>query len=544
MAVMRMNLFIWPFCLLFLASCAPAQKILIDEPQNRVLKVTDNLAPPEKELTVETGQWKVVFSLFYNGGPYRLYDKVYDPNMFDNLWKDPGYSQGSIFDYDVYLLGDQECMTTVGKNNNVGGASLEILENTPVRLRLRQRCYPRLNNGDGPPDDPYPELKMVLTTTDWTFYPTGRVNIKFDAVVAPEWNEIFSQGTGGTEKGVDANGTTVTAVNGTSFLYPWVTHGDSIESSFGGWGPIQISARVNETTLRLASPVPAGHNLDFRIRRNNILDETISIHADGDPGPAPRRSRWQGGSNGDRVYNNDRNGDFFRNENPPVQNDYVFAHWTRSPRGYGSLLAFNERFTGATYAVFNDLTYENLSYTQVARRGWRPFREHHRHFMAQMGIENSNILPRIKSVADAIPIADDYRNPYARSRKGTLQTGLDIKAYGFYVPTGEYRITADNNVAEIAFDAMRGGTVTAPHAYYSPAVLVSRINVPDNRISVELSIDNGKTFKKLTRDSYNLTTNAESSQLGSPHCRLFQLLRTIPTTATGQNAWVIRFGKK
>jgi len=53
---------------------------------------------------------------------------------------------------------------------------------------------------------------MVETTTDWTFYPTGKVNIKFDAVVPADWNEVVSQGPGGIGKGVNASGNTITAV--------------------------------------------------------------------------------------------------------------------------------------------------------------------------------------------------------------------------------------------------------------------------------------------------------------------------------------------
>lgn len=514
-------------------------------PAQASLMVTNDLNTTQKELAVETAEWKLIFSLFYNGGIYRLFDKVYDPNQQDNLVTGPWYCQGGIFDYDVYLLGDQECTTAVGRNNDISGTSLEILENTPVRLRLRQKCHPRLNNGNGPPGNPFVELDMVEATTDWTFYPTGRVNIKFDAVVAPDWNGICSQGPGGAGKGINASGTTITAVNGTNFLVPWVTHGDTIESTTGGWGPIQINQRPSETTLQLASSVPSGTNLDFTIRRTNILDETISIHADGDPGPAPRTSRWQGGSNGDTLYDNGTDGDMFRNQTPPVQNDYCYAHWTRAPRGYGSLLAFNETFTGANYAVFNDLTYSDISYTQVARRGWRPFQEHHRHFMAQMGTADGQVLPRIKGVADALPYADDYKNPFANARIGILQTGDGISAYGFNVPTGAYHIAADaNNTAAIAFDTARGGSVPSPLAYYQPAVLVSDFNCPDNRLSVELSQDNGSTFEKLPLSWYNITSKADSSQLGAPCRRLLQLLCPIPVDATGPTAWVLRFSVK
>lgn len=511
-------------------------------PAQARLAITNNLADANKELVVETNEWKVIFSLFYNGGIYQMLDKVYDPNQQDNLVNGPWYTQGGIFDYDVYLVGDQENMTTVGRNNNVGRATLEILENTPVRLRIRQKCHPRLNNGDGPPNDQFIELDMVEATTDWTFYPTGRVNIKFDAVVPADWNGIVSQGPGGTGKGVSASGSTITAANGTNFLYPWVTQGDRIESAAGGWGPVEITSRVNQNTLQLASSVSSGTNLDFTIRRPYILDETISIHADGDPGPSPRTSRWQGGSNGDVLYDNGTDGDMFRNSTPPVQNDYVYAHWTRSPRGFGSLLAFNELFTGANYAVFNDLTYGDLSYTQVARRGLRPFEEHHRNFMAQLGTVGGQVLPRIKSVADALPYADDYRCPYAEARIGTLQTGDGISVYGYYVPSGAYCIAADaNSTAAIAFDTLRGGSVASAIAYQQPAVLVSGIDVNDLQLNVELSQDNGATFEKLPASWYNVTRNAESPGLGGPGRRLLQLLCPIPATASGANKWVLRF---
>jgi len=434
-------------------------------------------------------------------------------------------------------------MTTLGKNSSVGRATLEILENTPVRLRVRQFCHPRLNNGDGPPGDPFPEFDMVEATTDWTIYPTGRVNIKFDAVVADDWDGIVSQGPGGGGKGINASGTTITAVNGTSFLYPWVTHGDMIESSAGGWGPIRIGDSNGETTLQLESSVAVGTNLDFIIRRPYILDETFSIHADGDPCDAPHTSYWQGGSNGDPLYDNGGYGDKFRNSAPPVENDYCYAHWTKAPREYGSLLAFNEQFTGATYAVFNDESWGDISYTQVARRGWRPFEEHHRHFMAQIGTENGQVLPRIKSVADALPYADDYKNPYAEARAGTLQSGDEFFAYGYHIPSGAYHIIADaNNTAEIAFDTKRGGSVAI--AYYQPAVLVSNFSAADNRLGVELSQDNGATFEMLPRSWYNVTPATESSQLGGPGRRLMQLLCPIPATATGANKWVIRFRVK
>jgi hypothetical protein len=516
-------------------------------PVEATLVVTDNLAATQKEFIVESREWKVVFSLFFNGGIYKIFDKVYDPAQTDNLvtWQGGNYCQGGIFDYDIYLLGSQEFMTTLGRNDNVGRAKLEILENTPVRLRIRQFCHPRLNNGDGPPGDPFIEFDMVEATTDWTFYPTGRVNIKFDTQVADDWTGVVSQGPGGGGKGINTSGTTITATNGTNFLDPWVTHGDTIESSAGGWGPVEITDRVNQNTLELASSVGSGTNLDFTIRRPYVTEETISIHADGDPGSEPHTSYWQGGSDGDPLYNNGGYGDKFRNSSPPVAYDYCYAHWTRSPRGYGGLLAFNENYTNANFAVFNDQSYTDISYTQVGRYEQWVYEEHHRHFMAHMGTESGLVLPRIKSVADALPYADDYKNPYAEARTGTLQSGDGISAYGFHVPTGTYHITADvNNTAAIAFDTRRGGSFPSGLAYHKPAVLVFDFNVPDNRLGVELSQDNGATFERLPLLWYNVTSSAESSELGAPNRRLLQLLCPIPATAAGTNAWVLRFYAK
>lgn len=507
------------------------------------LVVTDNLAAAEKELIVESGEWKLVLSLFFNGGIYKLFDKVYDPAESDNLvtWHSGNYCQGGLFDYDIYLLGSQEFMTTMGKNSSVGRATLEILENTPVRLRVRQFCHPRLNNGDGPPGDSFIEMDMVEATTVWTFYPTGSVYIKFDTEVADDWTGVVSQGPGGGGKGINAGGTTVTAMNGTNFLDPWVTHGDTIESSAGGWGPVQITERTDQSTLQLASSVGSGTNLDFTVRRPFVTEETISIHADGDSGDKPHTSYWQGGSNGDVLYDNGGYGDKFRNSSPPVRYDYCYAHWTRSPREYGSLLVFNEVYTNATFAVFNDQSWTDISYTQVGRYEQWVYEEHHRHFMAHIGTENGQALPRIKSVADALPLADDYKNPYAEARKGMLQSGEGISSYGFHTPSGAYHIAADgNNTAVISFDSGRSGAVGSPVAYYQPAVLVSDFDVNDLQLNVQLSQDNGVTFEELPRSWYNITSKADSAELGGAGKRLIQLLCPIPATATGANKWVLQ----
>lgn len=530
------------------AHSAPAALDMPDgwTPASARLVVTDRLAAEAKELIVETDEWKVIFSLFYNGGIYRLFDKVHDPNQQDNLVTGPVYCQGGLFDYDVYLEGDQEFSTSIGKNADPGHASLEVVEHTPVRVRILQKCRPRLNNGDGPPGDPFVELDMVETTTEWTFYPTGRCNLRFDAVMAQDWDGICSHGPGGQGKGIISDGNTITASHGTDFLIPWVTQGDTIESTSGGWGPVRITGRPDRNTLRLASPVPSGSNLDFTIRRPTILDETFSIHADGDPGSAPRTSHWQGGSDGDPLYDNVvadtpgvYNGDRFRNRTPPVEDDTVFVLWTRAPRGFGSLLAFGQTFRGATYAVFNDLSWTDISYTQVARRGRRPFEEHHRFFLVQMGTENARVLPRIKGVPDALSYAEDYRHPYAMARVGTLRTGEGVSAQGYHTATGAYCIAADgNNTAAIAFDATRGGPRAIP--YWQPAILVSRLDVADDRLRVEVSQDNGLTFEDLPRSWYNVTTRKESVELGAADRRLLQLLCPIPAVATGARTWVLR----
>jgi hypothetical protein len=509
---------------------------------NDKLSITDNLSKPEKELVVEAGEWKAVFSLYFNGAICRLFDKVHDPGQQNNLLTGPEYCQGGLFDYDVYLEGNQEFSTAIGRNESTGRATVEILESSPVRLRVLQRCHPRLNNGNGPRNDRYIELDMVETTTEWTFYPTGRVYIKFDAVTPPEWNGTVSRGPGGDGDGIDADGTTIMAVNGTSFMSPWVTKGDTIESASGKWGPVHVVARMGANMLKLSQGVPKGTGLDFVVKRPLITNETISIHAGGDKGNMPHTSLWQGGSNGVPLFTQaTARGDIFRGNTPPVSQDYVYAQWTRPPGAFGSLLAFYEPYPKANYAVFNDLTWSDLSYTQVGRGGSRPFEAHHRHFLAQMGTEAAKVLPRIKSVADAVPFADDYLHPYAEARTGTLGTGPGISAHGFDVTSGAYSIAADEKkTAAIAFDSARARVFATHLAYRTPAILLSGFDVPDERVRVELSQDNGATFQPLATTRYNMTTHAKSAQLGGTDRRLVQLLSDVPAVATGARAWVLR----
>ncbi len=61
------------------------REIAEKQPFHPLLKVTDMLDTDDMEIAVETEEWKIVFSLLYNGGIYKLYDRVFDPEMKDNL---------------------------------------------------------------------------------------------------------------------------------------------------------------------------------------------------------------------------------------------------------------------------------------------------------------------------------------------------------------------------------------------------------------------------------------------------------------------------
>jgi hypothetical protein len=483
-----------------------------------LLSTDDNLETGKKNIVVESDDFKLVFSLFYNGGPHRLFDKSYDAT--DNLNTGPWYCQGGIFDYDAYLGDKREFSTTQGKNNSISRTSLEILEKTGCRVRIRQKCHPRLNAGNGPKGDPFVELDMVHCTTEWTIYPTGRVNIKFDAVVPPEFNGISSSGPGGEGKGITTDGTRkVIGINGTSFRDPWVTKCDTLESTSGGWGPIEIAEKPDDHTLILESPAPAGENLDFTIRRENLTKETISIHSDGDTGRDYRAPKWEGGRN-----------------RGPISQTYVMAHWTKPPRKFGSSLSFFEPYE-ATFLTVDLGTWRDISFTQVGIAGKMPFKPHHRHLMAQLGTEKGQALPRIKSMADAEPSARDYRHPYSEARIGSLLSGEEY-INGYNIRTGAYSINAEDNIAAIAFDASRGEDYAL--AYYMPAVLINDFDVDHDYIKIEISRDNGKSFSMLGSGLYNITTLPEESELGT-NKRLFQYLGTIPATATDSSGYVFRF---
>ncbi len=483
-----------------------------------LLSVDDRLDTSKKNIIVESDDFKMLFSLFYAGGPHRLFDMSYDTT--DNLFTGPWYCQGSAFDYDVYLGDRREFSTTQGKNASVDRASLEILEKTGYRVRILQKCHPRLNAGSGPKGNPFVELDMVHCTTEWTIYPTGRINIKFDVVVPPEFKGISSSGPGGAGKGITTDGTTkVIGTNGTSFRDPWVTKCDTLESPSGGWGPIEIADKPDDNTLILENPAPAGEELDFIIRRENITNETFSIHSDGDMGQPPYEPRWEGGRN-----------------NGPIEQTYVIAHWTKPPRKFGSSLSFFEPYE-ATFLTVDLTTWRDISFTQIGIAGKRPFKPHHRHLMAQLGTEHGRALPRIKSVADATPAARDYRNPYSEARTGSLLSGEEY-INGYHLRTGAYCINAANNVAAIAFDAGRDADYAL--AYYMPVILISDFDVNHDYIKVEISRDNGESFSTLDSGLYNITSLSDESELGS-NKRLFQYLGTIPASAKEDSAYVFRF---
>lgn len=540
---------------LVLLSAMPAVGGSIEAP----LTVTDTRVI-DGGLTVQTDEWKIVFSDKFNGGIHQWYDLTADPTESDNLTTESGggfYNTGTLFDYNVYLgFGFDliEFMTTVGTNANPGALQFSILENTPARVRILQQGFPRLNNGQGPPGDPFVELDFVEVTTIWTLYPTGKVGIDFTANINPA-GEIVDSGPGGAGKGISPMGccgfeTWLNATGGANFIEDFTWSGDTIESVAGGWGPLHIVDRPNATQLVLESPVPAGTNLDYVIRRNEIRLETISIHADGDPTIVnqcsdPATSLWEGGSNGDPLWDLDLSDgcmSLFRDNNPasglpPIAGDVTLAHWARF-RNAGSLLTFFEPWDGVNGGFFNDTGFTDISYTQLGKSGFRSFEPHDRQFLAHMGSSSGTRLPTIKSVADALPHGDDYRAPFAEALVGTLATGPDIASSGFNAGAAAYEIHAASAEASIRFDGS-GGT-RGGLRYISPVVVIRDFSVPDETVTVERSTDGGISFSALSPTNYNLTNEADEAGLGAG-IRIFQYLGDVPASATGPSAWAFRF---
>src|SRR5262249_46313836 len=152
-------------------------------------------------------------------------------------------------------------------------------------------------------------------------------------------------------------------------------------------------------------------------------------------------------------------------------------------------------------------------------------------FLAQLGTVGSAVLPTIKSVADALPFADDFRAPYAEARIGTLASGPDVAAYGFDSASGAYEVRAAGNRAAVAFDTLGGGRSTSTcggacpvaAAYAAPAVLLTGFTTGSDDVLVEQSTDGGDLFAPLAPSLYNLTSFTDEAALG-PHRRLFQYL--------------------
>src|SRR5262249_14654054 len=226
---------------------------------------------------------------------------------------------------------------------------------------------------------------------------------------------------------------------------------------------------------------------------------------------------------------------------------YVLAHWTLN-RAAGTLLTLFEPWTGVNFGAFNDLAFTDISYTQLGKAGYRPFAPHHRHLMAQLGTVGSAVLPVIKSVADALRFADDFRAPYAEARVGTFPSSAGLAADGFDPATGAYLLRADAGRAEIALDSLGGGRTTStcggacPQglAYQTPAVLLTSFKADSNVVRVERSTDGGASFDTLDPGAYNLTSFADEASLGRA-TRLFQYLASVPASATGTAAFVFRF---
>ncbi len=518
------------------------------------LAVTDATAT-DGTITVQTADWKLVYSASFNGGIHQWFDLAADPGETDSLsgafFGTFPYSQGALFGYQAYLnvSPNMEFMTTVGINANPGSLMLSVLENTPARVRIRQRGQPRLNNGLGPLADPFPEMGLITAATDWTIYPTGKVHIDFTTEVSPG-GFVVDSGPGGAGRAVDATGTNrVSASGGVNFREEGVLIGDTIESSIGGWGPLRILDRPTSTQLDLEAAVPAGTDLDYVVRRTEIDGETISIHGDGDPAGGCTIHPWQAGSNGKPLWEDQ----VFGASVPDIPGQFLLAQWGTGERAAGSLLTFFEQpWPDANFAAFDSCFYVDLSYTQIGRMFVRHTpEERHLHFLAHMGSEATCALPTIKSVADALPFGLDYKNPWAEALVGTLDTGPEISAAGFDPGTGTYGVTASSVPASVCggasppcyeavirFDTQGGGR--DGFEYGTPAILLGGFPVPAGAVGVEISTDGGGSFSTLPWKRFNLTTESAESELG-PGRRLFQYLDDVPASATGSSAVAFRF---
>jgi hypothetical protein len=505
-------------------------------------------------ITVETPDWRLVFDALYNGGIHQWFDLAADPGATESLAGAFAgtfpYSQGALFGYQAYLstAPAMEFMTTMGANPGPGSLELSVLESTPARVRIRQRGQPRLNNGSGPLSDVFPEMGLITATTVWTIYPTGKVHLDFTTEVE-EAGITVDSAPGGAGKGVDAPGNTaLLAVGGADFREGGVLPGDTIESAGGGWGPIRIVARPSDTQLGLAAAVPAGTALDYVVRRRDIAGETISIHGDGDPNGGCTVRRWQAGSNDKPLWD-----DGFFQVVPNLAGQFLLAQWTTAERSAGSLLTFFEQpWADPNLAVFDSCFYLDISYTQIGRFTTpEPPAERHLHLLAHMGSAATCGLPTIKSVADALPFALDYRSPWAEALVGTLETGPEIAAAGFDPGAGAYGVTASSVAPSVCGQASppcyeavvrldtQGGSRGGAE-YRTPAIVLGGFPVADGAVSVEVSADGGASFAPLPWRLFNLTGEGEEGQLGAGR-RLFQYLTDVPASAAGASAVAFRF---
>jgi len=465
--------------LLTLASASHAE---ISSP----LQVTDDLAMHGKITVERPGVWKIVFDRAFNGGPVQLYDVANDPadNLASGNAESPSscptpYSQGVTFDYDVYRM--------------------EAGNPYPVEYMTTMGC--NLTPGSG---------SLVLLENS-----EARVRIHQS----------------GKLRRNDGKGLANDPFSELSFL-----HFDTYWTLYpSGKIGIGFATRIDPDQI------------------TSIINETFSLHADGDPTNTSNVctdgavDTWAGGSDGDAEWTTalppSPSCILYRQALTPAGNDRLLVHATRQSRKFGMLLSFFEAWPSATYGVFDDTHYWNLSYTQLGysdQNRERAPAPHNRHFLVQLGSESSPYLPTIKTEMDAEPYGLDYRNPFAQALTGTLvPAGGDIATYGFNAATGAYEITAacgmlSNREASVIFDTKGGMRNDTP--YFSPAILLHDFNVSDANVTVEISKNGGQTFPiTLPRSGYNFTAQG----LGEGDL-LFQLHDSIPKGSTGPTAWVIR----
>ena len=144
-------------------------------------------------------------------------------------------------------------------------------------------------------------------------------------------------------------------------------------------------------------------------------------------------------------------------------------------------------------------------------------------------------MPSITSVADSLPLADDYITPYAGAITGSLLGGAGIPD-GFNPDYGQYEIAVDAGVAVIEFDSNGVAPSTATRtdlAYSSPVIRISD-TLEVSLLNVERSTDMGSTYSLVPTADYNLVRLSDGSWL-------FHYLEEVPSTSTGSNSWRFRF---